>query len=127
VRDDDGSLRFPRVAAAVAAMYFALLGVLVAMGRLPPIVLAVTAGASVVAYALYRADKRRAQRGSRRVPESTLQVIGLLGGWPGALVAQWRLRHKNRKLSFQIVFWLTVALNVAATFGLARLLNHEVK
>ncbi|WP_147463771.1 DUF1294 domain-containing protein, partial [Pseudomonas amygdali] len=31
-----------------------------------------------------------------------------LGGWPGALLAQQVFRHKTRKVSFQIVFWLIV-------------------
>lgn len=34
-----------------------------------------------------------------------------MGGWPGALFAQERFRHKTRKATFQAVFWLTVALN----------------
>ncbi|RYM12717.1 DUF1294 domain-containing protein [Pseudomonas aeruginosa] len=35
----------------------------------------------------------------------------LLGGWPGALVAQQVFRHKTRKLSFQLVFWGIVLLH----------------
>ena len=35
----------------------------------------------------------------------------LLGGWPGALIAQQTLRHKSRKASFRAVFWLTVLVN----------------
>ena len=33
------------------------------------------------------------------------------GGWPGALIAQEKLRHKTRKQSFRIVFGLTVLFN----------------
>jgi hypothetical protein len=44
------------------------------------------------------------------------QVFGILGGWPGALVAQTTLRHKSRKTSFRIVFWATVAMNCAGLF-----------
>jgi len=39
-----------------------------------------------------------------------LQVLDLLGGWPGGFLAQQRLRHKCSKLSYQFMFWLVVAL-----------------
>ena len=67
---------------------------------------------SVVAYGMYAADKRAAQTGAWRVPENNLHVVALLGGWPGALVAQQRLRHKTVKSEFRAVFWLTVLANV---------------
>ena len=68
---------------------------------------------SVVTYAVYALDKSAARRGRPRVPERKLHLLALLGGWPGALIAQQRLRHKTRKTTFQIVFWLTVLLNLA--------------
>ena len=67
---------------------------------------------SVVAYGMYAADKRAAQTGAWRVPENKLHLVALLGGWPGALVAQQRLRHKTVKPEFRAVFWLTVVANV---------------
>jgi uncharacterized membrane protein YsdA (DUF1294 family) len=56
----------------------------------------------------YRSDKLRAEAGEWRVPESTLHFAGLVGGWPGAFLAQRRFRHKTSKVSFQIVFWIVV-------------------
>ena len=44
-------------------------------------------------------------------PEVRLHLFELLGGWPGALVAQQAFRHKTRKLSFQLVFWGIVLLH----------------
>lgn len=67
---------------------------------------------SVVAYLAYARDKRAAESGDWRVPENTLHLFALLGGWPGAFLAQQRLRHKTRKLSFRLGFWVTVLLNV---------------
>lgn len=73
----------------------------------------VSLAASVVTFVVYARDKSAAQRGGRRTPEVVLHFLGALGGWPGALLAQRMLRHKTRKLGFQILFWLTVAWHVA--------------
>jgi uncharacterized membrane protein YsdA (DUF1294 family) len=70
-------------------------------------------GASVVCFALYAADKRRARFGGWRVPERTLLFWGFIGGWPGAIVAQQVLRHKTQKVHFREAFWATVIFNVA--------------
>ena len=67
-------------------------------------------GFSILAFVAYWSDKRRAEAGEWRVPESTLQFLGLLGGWPGAFLAQRAFHHKISKVSFQIVFWLIVLL-----------------
>jgi uncharacterized membrane protein YsdA (DUF1294 family) len=64
--------------------------------------------ASAVTYFLYADDKRRARHGTWRAPESTLHFFELVGGWPGAFLAQRRLRHKVSKRSFQLVFWFIV-------------------
>ena len=68
---------------------------------------------SVVCFTAYGLDKRRAANGSRRIPEQTLHILALLGGWPGALLGQRQFRHKTKKLSFLIVFWCIVVLHVA--------------
>ena len=90
----------------------------VVLGNLgPEIALAAGAGgltASAVTYLLYAVDKRRAAHGGRRIPESTLQLGALVGGWPGAFAAQHRLRHKTAKPGFLLVFWLIVALHQIA-------------
>lgn len=70
-------------------------------------------GASVVAFVAYALDKSAAERGAWRTPENTLHGLALLGGWPGALLAQQWLRHKSSKQDFRRVFWATVMLNVA--------------
>jgi uncharacterized membrane protein YsdA (DUF1294 family)/cold shock CspA family protein len=71
----------------------------------------VVSSATFVAYAL---DKSAAKRGAWRTSESTLHLFALVGGWPGALIAQNRLRHKSRKQPFRTIFWVTVLLNIAA-------------
>ena len=59
--------------------------------------------ASVVTLVVYGIDKRAAQRGLWRVPEGMLHALALLGGWPGALLAQRLFHHKTLKMSFQLV------------------------
>ncbi len=66
-------------------------------------------GVCLVAYGI---DKQRAGAGERRIPEFTLQSLALFGGWPGALMGQRLFRHKTKKLSFQLVFWLAVVLHL---------------
>ena len=63
---------------------------------------------SVVSYGLYFWDKRRARKGVWRISEKTLHLWELLGGWPGAFLAQRQLRHKSSKASYQVAFWLIV-------------------
>ncbi|MFE5410693.1 DUF1294 domain-containing protein [Microbacterium sp. NPDC056569] len=70
--------------------------------------------ASVVAFAAYGIDKSAARRQAARISEQTLLILGLVGGWPGALVAQQLFRHKTRKRSFRRVFWGTVSVNILA-------------
>ncbi len=64
--------------------------------------------ASAVAYRVHAVDKRRAEEGLWRIPEANLHLLELLGGWPGAFLAQRRLRHKCSKGSYQVMFWLIV-------------------
>jgi uncharacterized membrane protein YsdA (DUF1294 family)/cold shock CspA family protein len=63
---------------------------------------------NVLAYVAYAVDKRRAREKAWRISEARLHLVELLGGWPGAFMAQRRLRHKCSKVSFQSVFWLIV-------------------
>ncbi|PXA68267.1 DUF1294 domain-containing protein [Cryobacterium arcticum] len=68
--------------------------------------------ASVVCFVVYAVDKSAAKAQRQRVSESTLLFLGVVGGWPGAIVAQQTLRHKTQKASFLRAFWGTVVINV---------------
>ncbi|MEH6708986.1 MAG: DUF1294 domain-containing protein [Alloalcanivorax venustensis] len=67
---------------------------------------------SAISFLLYGLDKRAATRGGWRTSEARLHLFELLGGWPGALLAQRVFRHKTRKAEFQVVFYLAVAANL---------------
>ncbi|MCD0248093.1 DUF1294 domain-containing protein [Xanthomonas melonis] len=83
-------------------------------GRLPMAIALWYAATSIAALIAYRLDKTAATHGRRRTPEATLHAIALLGGWPGALLAQSLFRHKTVKTSFQIAFWISAIANAAA-------------
>ena len=77
--------------------------------------------ASLISFLVYGWDKRLAmQHGEHviRVPERTLHILGLIGGWPGSFIAQQWLRHKSKKRSFIAVLWLTVIVNCSAIWSL---------
>ena len=76
----------------------------------PDMVLIAYGVLSVATFLGYWRDKSAARR--------TLQALALLGGWPGALLAQRWLRHKTKKTSFQIVFWLAVLLHMVVVAGI---------
>jgi len=69
-----------------------------------------------VTYWAYALDKRRARDKAWRLSEGWLHLLELLGGWPGAFLAQRRLRHKCSKGSYQVVFWLIVLAYQFAAF-----------
>ncbi|HEY0924929.1 DUF1294 domain-containing protein [Rheinheimera pacifica] len=85
-----------------------------ALERLPLYIIAAYAVISLFTFISYWLDKRKAQAGRWRIPEANLQLLSLIGGWPGALLAQSYLRHKSKKRAFLSVFWLTVLVNLAA-------------
>jgi len=97
-----------------AMLFLSVICGLAARHIVPLAVPAVYVIASVAAGIAYGLDKSAARRGTWRTPEKTLHVLALLGGWPGALVAQRIFRHKSRKVSFRLAFWATVALNCGA-------------
>ncbi|MGP9567615.1 DUF1294 domain-containing protein [Halomonas sp. AOP5-B2-8] len=72
---------------------------------------------SVITYITYVVDKKAAIKNRRRVSEKLLHLLALAGGWPGALLAQQRWRHKTQKTSFRVVFWLMVIANLACLVG----------
>jgi uncharacterized membrane protein YsdA (DUF1294 family) len=68
---------------------------------------------SVVAFICYGIDKRNAIKGRWRISERTLQLWALVGGWPGALMAQKFFRHKTQKRSFIVLLWVGIFVNVS--------------
>ncbi|CAM5224797.1 DUF1294 domain-containing protein [Alishewanella longhuensis] len=120
-------LKAPKAGSALPVLGVMLffVGLLLAFwqGKLPAFIVAGYLLLSIFTYLSYWFDKRKAQAGRWRTPESTLQFMSLLGGWPGALLAQRYLRHKSQKRSFLWQFWFTVVLNLAALLYLSQKLG----
>lgn len=49
-------------------------------------------------------DKRKAKKGSWRIPEKTLLIIALLGGSVGTICGMYWFRHKTKKIKFTVIF-----------------------
>ncbi len=87
----------------IAAILVAAVSVLLWWLGLPGLY-AYVVGINAVTVLLYGYDKRQAIVGGGRVPEAILHLAALVGGSPGALLAQAAFRHKTRKFKFQAVF-----------------------
>ncbi|HDR2475449.1 TPA: DUF1294 domain-containing protein [Enterobacter ludwigii] len=76
---------------------------------------------NVLTLAMYGADKMAARRAMRRVPEATLLVFGLIGGWPGAIIGQQLFRHKTQKQPFKTYFIVSVIVSISAMVAVYQL------
>jgi len=97
----------------LATLFLASISLAYVVGYLPIKLLYVYWGLSTFTFLAYANDKIKAQKGAWRTKESTLHLFALLGGWPGAAIAQQFLRHKSQKREFRIGFWFTVFINIS--------------
>lgn len=93
--------------------FAALVAAAIHLWNAPALLIASVYGAgSLISFVVYARDKAAAKAGRWRTPESTLLVLALACGWPGAMLAQQWLRHKTNKPGFSAQFWLIVLFNV---------------
>jgi len=97
-----------------ATIFLLFVAATVITEKLPFVILTAYILASLITFITYAIDKSAAKKGNWRTPESTLHMLSLLGGWPGAILAQQKLRHKSQKQPFRAIFWLTVITNCGA-------------
>ena len=81
-------------------------------GKLPPYVMGVYLVMGIITYFIYSEDKDMSINNERRISEQHLLKLSLFGGWIGALIAQHKFRHKTKKISFQMSFWVIVFFNI---------------
>lgn len=97
-------------------MTLSLLSLLSSLNLISKKIILFYIGISIITIIVYAHDKSKARRGLWRTKESTLHLLALLGGWPGAAIAQQVLRHKSQKRAFRNRYWLTVIMN-SSTLG----------
>jgi uncharacterized membrane protein YsdA (DUF1294 family) len=67
---------------------------------------------NAAAFVLFMLDKHFAKEGMRRIPESTLLFVALIGGSTGAIAGQHYWRHKTQKEPFRTTLYVIAAFHV---------------
>jgi len=68
---------------------------------------------NLVTFFIYGLDKAKAGRvGARRISERFLLILALIGGSLGALLGMKIFRHKTKKISFQAIFAVILAVQI---------------
>lgn len=57
---------------------------------------------NIVAFLAMWIDKRKAEKGKWRISETTLLLLGVLGGSIGGIIGMYTFRHKTKKKRFTI-------------------------
>jgi len=100
----------------IAILFLSFVGFSAFYEKLPLMLIVYYVAICGVTFLAYSFDKSAAEDGGWRLPESSLHLFSIIGGWPGGLLAQVFIRHKSKKQSFKNVFWVTVALNCLLLF-----------
>ena len=89
---------------------------------MPPLfwaLLGYLASVNLLAFTVYGADKRRAKKDKRRVPEKTLFLLAIIGGSVGAWAGMYTFRHKTKHIKFTLGIPLILAAQAAVVIWLA--------
>lgn len=73
-------------------------------------------------FACFGWDKYQAKKSKRRIPETSLHALALIGGSLGSYIGQQVFRHKRAKKEFQRWFWGIVGFQIVVLIGYA--LSH---
>lgn len=67
---------------------------------------------NIIGFFIMWLDKRKAKKGSWRIPEKTLFIITAIGGGIGTTAGMYVFRHKTKKLNFIIGFPFITILEI---------------
>ena len=71
---------------------------------------------NIIVFIIYGADKLKAKRGSRRIPEKNLLFCALLMGGVGAGLGMLFFHHKTQKVRFTVLVPLFIGLNIVIIY-----------
>ncbi|WP_228444897.1 DUF1294 domain-containing protein [Chryseobacterium echinoideorum] len=78
---------------------------------------------SIISFGLFGFDKMKAVKRQRRIPESTLLTMTLLGGTIGTILGMILFRHKISKKSFIFKTGFIIVLQIVAVLLYSRFLK----
>ncbi|ADT88365.1 MULTISPECIES: DUF1294 domain-containing protein [Vibrio] len=96
---------------ALSVWFITVLFASIYLVNYPPIIVLFYILISAITYVVYAFDKSAMLNNEWRISEWLLHALSLLGGWPGALMAQAFLRFKTLEQPFRMIFWLTALAN----------------
>lgn len=67
---------------------------------------------NIIGFFIMWLDKRKAIKGSWRIPEKTLFIITALGGGIGTIAGMYTFRHKTQKIQFVVGFPVITILEI---------------
>lgn len=67
---------------------------------------------NIIGFFIMWLDKRKAIKGSWRIPEKTLFIVTALGGGIGTTIGMYVFRHKTQKIQFVIGFPFITILEI---------------
>ena len=115
--NSDSSIKGPGIL-AFAVFFILLVAERVWEGKLPVSVFGLYMFASAIAFVIYRHEKAMATSHPWKISDSALHLCSLVGGWPGAALADKMVHHEPQKMSFRVIYWSTVVLNSFVFFWL---------
>lgn len=96
----------------VLSIFVGALALFTLSGQLPSIIPITYGAVSLLSLLFYSIDKSAAIKNKWRISEAKLHLLSLVGGWPGALLAQQMFKHKRSKSAFMRAYWVTVVVNL---------------
>lgn len=77
---------------------------------------------NLISFFLFFIDKQKSKNNKWRIKESTLHIVGFLGGITGSILAMIFFRHKTRKPKFIIITIIALLLNIFLAYRFIRVL-----